>query len=125
MADISPSRAINCVWEAGEANRPLGAYRVCSCGVCERSQNGVGYLSYSDAHGKGFTIWIQDERVFEMLEDALRNENARNLTLDRPSLMKLLIQIRRATKADQLSVLNWLNEKFPNDNGQAEQRKKK
>jgi len=39
--------------------------------------------------------------------------------------MKLLIQIRRATKADQLSVLNWLNEKFPNDNGQAEQRKKK
>jgi hypothetical protein len=53
------------------------------------------------------------------------NEGARNLTLDRPSLMKLLIQIRRATKADQLSVLNWLNEKFPDDNGQAEQRKKK
>lgn len=125
MAYISPSRAINFVWEPGEANRPLGAYRVCPCGVCERSQNGVGYLSYSDAHGKGFTIWIQDERVFEMLEDALCNENARNLTLDRPSLMKLLIQIRRATKADQLSVLNWLNEKFPNDNGQAEQRKKK
>ena len=30
------------------------------------------------------------------------NEGARNLTLDRPSLQKLLIQIRRATGADQL-----------------------
>ena len=36
------------------------------------------------------------------------NEGARNLTLDRPSLQKLLIQIRRATGADQLKVLQWL-----------------
>ena len=53
------------------------------------------------------------------------NEGARNLTLDRPSSLKLLIQIRRATKADQLAVLNWLKGKFPSDNGQPEQRKKK
>lgn len=53
------------------------------------------------------------------------NEGARNLTLDRPSSLKLLIQIRRATKADQLAVLNWLKGKFPGDNGQTEQRKKK
>lgn len=45
------------------------------------------------------------------------NEGARNLTLDRPSLMKLLIQIRRATKNDQLEVLKWLRDKFPNANG--------
>lgn len=40
------------------------------------------------------------------------NEGARNLTLDRPSLMKLLIQVRRATKADQLEVYEWLQRKF-------------
>ncbi len=53
------------------------------------------------------------------------NEGARNLTLDRPSSLKLLIQIRRATKADQLAVLSWLKGKFPGDNGQSEQRNKK
>ena len=41
------------------------------------------------------------------------NEGARNLTLDRPSLQKLLIQVRRATGADQLGVLRWLVRKFP------------
>lgn len=41
------------------------------------------------------------------------NEGARNLTLDRPSLQKLLIQVRRATGGDQLGVLKWLINKFP------------
>ena len=41
------------------------------------------------------------------------NEGARNLTLDRPSAEKLLIQVRRATGADQLKVLQWLVRKFP------------
>ena len=41
------------------------------------------------------------------------NEGARNLTLDRPSLQKLLIQVRRATGADQLAVLKWLIDKYP------------
>ena len=41
------------------------------------------------------------------------NEGARNLTLDRPSLQKLLIQMRRATGADQVEVLRWLIRKFP------------
>lgn len=41
------------------------------------------------------------------------NEGAANLTLDRPSHEKLLIQIRRATGADQLKVLEWLVKKFP------------
>jgi len=41
------------------------------------------------------------------------NEGAKNLTLDRPSLQKLLIQVRRATGADQLEVLRWLLQKFP------------
>jgi hypothetical protein len=41
------------------------------------------------------------------------NEGARNLTPDRPSLQKLLIQVRRATGADQVGVLRWLIRKFP------------
>jgi len=42
------------------------------------------------------------------------NEGASNLTLERPSSDKLLIQIRRATGADKLKVLEWLVNKFPN-----------
>jgi HNH endonuclease len=43
------------------------------------------------------------------------NEGARNLTLDRPSLQKLLIQVRRATGADEWEVLRWLHKKFPTE----------
>jgi hypothetical protein len=41
------------------------------------------------------------------------NEGAANLTPDRPSHEKLLIQIRRATGADQIKVLGWLIKKYP------------
>lgn len=41
------------------------------------------------------------------------NEGAQNATLIRPDLKQLLIQIRRATSADQLEVLRWLIAKFP------------
>jgi len=41
------------------------------------------------------------------------NEGAANITTDRPSIDKLLIQIRRATGTDQLKVLEWLVQKFP------------
>lgn len=41
------------------------------------------------------------------------NEGSANLTLDRPSQQKLLIQIRRATSNDQRAVLEWLRTKFP------------
>lgn len=40
------------------------------------------------------------------------NEGASNVTLIRPDLQRLLIQIRRATTADQLEVLEWLRKKF-------------
>ena len=42
------------------------------------------------------------------------NEGASNLTLDRPTAQKLLIQIRRAPSQEQLEVLSWLLKKFPN-----------
>ena len=41
------------------------------------------------------------------------NEGAANLTLDRPSHEKLLIQLRRATGSDQIKVLEWLIKKYP------------
>ena len=47
------------------------------------------------------------------------NEGARNLTLDRPSARKLLIQVRRATGEDQVEVLRWLVRKFPKQTGEA------
>lgn len=41
------------------------------------------------------------------------NEGASNITLTRPDLQKLLIQVRRATSQDQLEVMRWLMKKFP------------
>ncbi len=41
------------------------------------------------------------------------NEGASNLTLDRPSSQKLLIQVRRAKGGDQLELLEWLIQKYP------------
>lgn len=40
------------------------------------------------------------------------NEGASNITLPRPDLQKLLIQVRRATAADQRELLAWLRVKF-------------
>lgn len=42
------------------------------------------------------------------------NEGASNVTLPRPDLAKLLIQVRRATAVDQREVLVWLRKKFEN-----------
>ncbi|MDH5219103.1 MAG: HNH endonuclease [Gammaproteobacteria bacterium] len=47
------------------------------------------------------------------------NEGASNLTLERPSLQKLLIQIRRAKGGDQVEVLKWLVKKFPDKTKEA------
>ena len=41
------------------------------------------------------------------------NEGASNLTLDRPTSQKLLIQVRRAKGDDQITLLKWLIAKFP------------
>ena len=41
------------------------------------------------------------------------NEGASNLTPDRPSIQKLLIQIRRAKGSDQIDILSWLIQKYP------------
>ena len=43
------------------------------------------------------------------------NEGASNLTLERPSELKLLAQVRRATGADQIALLKWLITKYSDD----------
>lgn len=40
------------------------------------------------------------------------NEGAANISPQRPDLAKLLVQVRRATAADQREVLRWLRTKF-------------
>lgn len=40
------------------------------------------------------------------------NEGAANITLQRPDLNKLLVQVRRATAANQRELLKWLKTKF-------------
>ena len=45
------------------------------------------------------------------------NEGASNLTLNRPQAIKLLAQIRRAPTKDQLDVLKWVVQKFPEQTG--------
>lgn len=40
------------------------------------------------------------------------NEGASNITLQRPDLTKLLVQVRRATALDQKELLAWLKKKF-------------
>ncbi|MBI5493194.1 MAG: HNH endonuclease [Deltaproteobacteria bacterium] len=46
------------------------------------------------------------------------NEGAANITLERPAAIKLLAQIRRATRSEQIKVLEWLLNKFPNETNQ-------
>lgn len=65
------AKGADTVWN-GERNRQLDVYRPCPCGVCSKNQIGVGYLSSSDAKGRGFTIWIVNEEVFRRLRRALR-----------------------------------------------------
>ncbi len=42
------------------------------------------------------------------------NEGASNLTLERPSNLKLLAQVRRAKGDTQIELLKWLIKKYPN-----------
>jgi hypothetical protein len=41
------------------------------------------------------------------------NEGAANITLDRPTALKLLAQLRRSSATEQLEVLDWLLSKYP------------
>lgn len=68
------SRKTQHVWD-GEQNRPLAANRPCECGCDARGGlKGVGYLTGSNEKGEGFTIWIQNESVFQRLSDLVEAE---------------------------------------------------
>ena len=69
--------SLDFAWD-GERNRQLDVYRPCPCKVCSENRKGVGYLSSSDARGRGFTIWIQHEEVYRKLRRALRSFRKRS-----------------------------------------------
>lgn len=127
---LMPARLDYC-W-GGEKNRPFGLYRPCPCGVCSKSARGVGFLSWSNRAGQGFTIWITDEGVFRRLRQALYHrrrpllnpercslvsfkggckEELQNISPAKPDRIELLKQVHRATIEDQLHLLHWLEKK--------------
>jgi hypothetical protein len=59
------------VW-TGEENRPLTLQRPCTCGCDDRDgHKGVGYLTGSDEDGRGFSLWIESEALYQRLERTL------------------------------------------------------
>ena len=59
-------------WKDGEEARRLTLMRPCACGCDERDgAKGVGYLTASSDDGNGFSIWIQSEAAFKMIENAI------------------------------------------------------
>jgi len=55
-------------WQ-GEQNREFQLQRPCECGCDVREgAKGVGYLTGSDKSGKGFTVWIENEEVYQAIE---------------------------------------------------------
>jgi hypothetical protein len=71
------------VWNKGERNRQLTVYRPCACGTCSSIRKGVGYLSFSDTHGRRFTVWLENEEVFQRLRRALGQLRRANRNLRR------------------------------------------
>jgi len=49
-------------WTDGERDRRPTIERACECGC--QVENGVAYLSWSDANGNGFTVWLPNERAY-------------------------------------------------------------
>jgi len=122
----------DCAWN-GERNRPLSAYRACPCAVCSKGRRGVGYLSFSNAKGRGFTIWMRNEMVFRGLRQAVARLSKdhpvkrlppggnRLVAPPKPDRAQLLKQVRRATIEDQMHLLDWLEKKYGKVKPPAEQ----
>lgn len=72
----SPESAGSAFAWTGEKNRPLSLRRPCECGCDRRSGNkGAGYLTGSDAKGRGFTVWIESETVFKRIAALMPNNS--------------------------------------------------
>jgi len=65
------------IWH-GEENRAFMLYRPCHCGCDERDgKKGVGYLTASDKKGNGFTIWLENEAVFQTMLSILKEKDVK------------------------------------------------
>jgi len=53
-------------WTGGDKGRALSLCRPCPCGCDERDgYHGVGYITGSDSDGTGFSLWIEEEAVYQ------------------------------------------------------------
>jgi len=57
----------------GDKGRPLQVCRPCECGCDARKglTEGVGYITGSDEHGNGFTVWIESEELFSVISTVI------------------------------------------------------
>jgi len=62
--------------ESDNEGRPLTVNRPCSCGCDLRDgkhDNYAGYIMGSTGAGTGFTIWIKEEEIYQVISDMIRN----------------------------------------------------
>ena len=57
-----------------EKCRELNVYRLCECG-CSDKEGAVGYLSGSDEDGNGFTLYLFNENLYQLLEELIRQHH--------------------------------------------------
>ena len=56
------------IWNGGDPGRSLMLRRPCSCGCDERDgSKGAGYLTGATKDGRGFTVWIESEEVYQAI----------------------------------------------------------
>jgi hypothetical protein len=49
--------------------RQVSLWRPCPCGCDERDgSTGAGYISGCTKNGKGFTVWIEEEKTFQAVK---------------------------------------------------------
>lgn len=57
----------------GDAGRAMRVQRPCECGCDLRDgKKGVGYITGSDKNGNGFTIWITNESLYQIMEKSFK-----------------------------------------------------
>lgn len=67
VLNFTPKKSKLIFWNNGDQGRALQMYRPCDCGTCQkeaREEGYVGYLSGSDEHGEGFTLFVYDENAY-------------------------------------------------------------
>jgi len=65
------SRHLRTDYWHGERNRPLSAFTPCTCGCDTATRPIAGYITASNAQGRGFTMYVYDREDLEYLAGVL------------------------------------------------------